>query len=102
MKEYTVKVHDNGDKEWYLNGGPLHREDGPAYEGTDGLKKWCLHGKLHREDGPAAEFPTGLKKWYLHGEELTEEEFNERMVPTKEMTIAELEAVLGHKLKVIK
>ena len=31
MIEYTVKVYDNGDKEWYLN-GKLHREDGPAIE----------------------------------------------------------------------
>jgi len=76
MKEYTV-IEDNGDKKWYLN-GPLHREDGPAIEGAD-----------------------GSKKWYLHGEELTEEEFNARH-STKEMTIAEIENVLGHKIKVIK
>ena len=29
MIEYIVKVHNNGSKEWYLN-GKRHREDGPA------------------------------------------------------------------------
>jgi len=31
MIEYTVRVYDNGDKHWYLN-GERHREDGPAVE----------------------------------------------------------------------
>lgn len=39
MKEYTVKVHDNGDREWYLNGKLLteaeHAEQtAPAVEMT--------------------------------------------------------------------
>jgi len=38
MKEYTVKVDDNGNIEWYKN-GKLHREDGPAVEGADGTKE---------------------------------------------------------------
>ena len=50
MIEYTVKVYDNGYKEWYLN------------------------DKLHREDGPAVECANGSKWWYLNGEEVTEEE----------------------------
>ena len=56
-KEYTVKVSDNGDKYWFLN------------------------GELHREDGPAVELPDGTKSWYLNDECLTEEEFNKRMSP---------------------
>ena len=39
MIEYTVKVWDNGNKAWYLN-GELHREDGPAVEYADGYKAW--------------------------------------------------------------
>jgi len=50
MKEYTVKVLEDGSKCWYL------------------------HGKLHREDGPAIEWSDGGKEWYLHGNHLTEEE----------------------------
>ena len=54
MIEYKVQVHDNGTKEWYLN------------------------GKLHREDGPAIEFVNGGLMWYLNGKYLSEEEFNNR------------------------
>ena len=39
MTEYTVKVHSNGDKHWYLN-GELH-----AIEYADGYKMWYLDGK---------------------------------------------------------
>ena len=100
MKEYTVKILDNGTKEWYLNGelhredgpaieyrsgskewylnGERHREDGPAIEYSSGSKAWYLNGKRHREDGPAIESSNGSKAWYLNGEELIEKEFNQR------------------------
>ena len=101
MKEYTVKVYNDGYKQWHLN-GELHREDGPAIECPDGSKYWCLNGQLHREDGPAVENsngvkewwingerhrengpaierPDGSKYWYINGKQLTEEEFNNRM-----------------------
>ena len=64
--EYTVRVYDNGNKYWYLN-GELHREDGPAIEWYDGCKEWYVNGKLHREDGPAIEYTNGSKHWYLNG-----------------------------------
>ena len=63
---YTVKVSDNGDKEWFLN-GKLHRIDGPACEYADGTKLWFLDGKLHRIDGPAVEWADGTKHWYQYG-----------------------------------
>lgn len=66
MKTYTVKVYDDGSKEWYLN-GKCHREDGPAIEWADGTKCWYLDGDLHREDGPAVEYANGSKFWYLNG-----------------------------------
>ena len=74
MIEYTVKVYDNGTREWYLN-GKLHREDGPAIEYTNGDKCWYLNGKCHREDinpetgltCPAIEYADGDKRWYLNG-----------------------------------
>ena len=67
MKEYTVKVFEDGRKDWYLN-GQRHREDGPAIEYVDGGKEWFLNGQAHREDGPAVECPDGIKQWYLRGE----------------------------------
>jgi hypothetical protein len=122
--KYEVKVYTNGDKYWYLN-GLLHREDGPAFEGSsgekywylnglrhredgpaveysDGDKFWYLNGKRHREDGPAVEYSNGEKYWWLNGEYLTEEEFNERMAPAVEMTMAEINKALGKNVKVVK
>jgi hypothetical protein len=99
--KYEVKVYANGDKYWYLN-GKRHREDGPAKEHSNGNKSWWLNGKLHREDGPAIEWANGDKDWYFKGKYLTEEEFNKRMTPTVEMTMAEIEEALGKKVKIVK
>ena len=100
MKEYTVKVFDNGNKYWYLDGkrhredGPTieksngykawylndkrHREDGPAIETSNGHKAWYLNGELHREDGPVIEYSDGSKHWYLNDTKLSEQEFKKR------------------------
>jgi hypothetical protein len=92
---------NDGDKSWFLN-GKLHREDGPAVEWNDGSKFWYLNNKLHREDGPAIEWADGDKCWYLNNERLTEEEFIERMTPTVEMTMAQINEALGKNVKVVK
>jgi hypothetical protein len=76
--KYEVKVYTNGDKSWWLN------------------------GQRHREDGPAVYHSNGAKFWFLNGEYLTEEEFNERMAPEVEMTMAEINEALGKKVKVVK
>ena len=100
MKTYTVKIYDNGTKQWYLDGkrhredgpacewangskewyrnGNFHREDGPAVEWADGTKQWYLDGKRHREDGPAIEWANGSKEWYLDGIWFTEAKFMAR------------------------
>jgi len=75
MKKYTVRVDDNGNRFWHMN-GERHREDGPALEWADGAKQWCLNGKLHREDGPAIEWEDGDKEWWLNGVRYTEKQFN--------------------------
>jgi hypothetical protein len=93
--------YSNGDKFWYLN-GKRHREDGPAIEYSDGDKCWFLNGKFHREDGPAIECSIGYKSYYLNDELLTEEEFNKRMAPTVEMTMAQISEALGKNVKVVK
>jgi hypothetical protein len=99
--KYEVEVYTNGNKYWYLNGN-LHREDGPAVAHSGGYKAWFLNGKRHREDGPAIERINGDKFWWLKGERLTEEEFNERMTPTVEMTMAQINEALGKNVKVVK
>ena len=101
MIEYTVKVFDNGDRWWYLN-DKRHREDGPAIEYSNGSRWWYLNDKLHREDGPAMEFTNGTRRWYLNDEEYTEEEFNKKTLKAKELTVAEIEALLGYQIKVVK
>jgi hypothetical protein len=75
--EYTVKVYDNGARWWFLN------------------------GKRHREDGPAIEYADGSRYWYLNGVEYGEEEFNKKISP-KELTVLEIEKLLGYKIKVVK
>jgi hypothetical protein len=97
MIEYTVKVDANGDKSWFLN-GKLHCEHGPAIEWADGDKSWYLNGELHREDGPAIEWPDGTKAWFLNDEELTEAEFNNRMIKS---CIGKLVKVEGVKYKLV-
>ena len=84
MKEYTVKVYDNGSKNWYIN-GKLHREDGPAIEAPDGYKAWYINDNLHREDGPAIEWGNGDKEWFIHGVELTKREFNKMTKQPKDI-----------------
>jgi len=103
MKTYTVKIHDDGTKEWYLNGerhredgpavecadgskywclnGKRHRTDGPAIECADGSKYWCLNGKRHRTDGPAIEYANGSKSWWLNDKHLTESQWREAVSP---------------------
>ena len=98
MIEYTVKVYEDGDRFWLLN-GKRHRTDGPAIECADGTRFWYLHGKLHREDGPAIEYPNGDCFWYLNDVKVTKEAV---MNPAKELTVAEIERLLGHKVKIVK
>ena len=123
MIEYTVTVNDDCTRFWWLNGkyhredgpaiefadgnrywylnGDLHREDGPACEYPDGTRWWYLNGKRHREDGPAIEYSDGRRWWYLNGEEYTEEEFLKKTAKAKELTVAEIEALLGYQIKVV-
>jgi hypothetical protein len=87
----------NGNKAWYLN-GKLHRTDGPAIEWSNGHKEWFLNGETHRTDGPAVENADGTKEWFLSGKKVTEQAL---MKPAKEMTIVEIEALLGYHIKII-
>ena len=96
---YTVEVED-GYKEWFLN-GKLHREDGPAVEDSNGHKSWYINGNLHREDGPAIEWSNGYKLWYINGVKYTESEFKAKTQTSKNITVAELEKLLGYKIKII-
>jgi len=98
----------NGTKKWYKN-GELHREDGPAVEYLNGAREWFIDGKRHRLDGPAIKHTDGYKFWYIYGKELTGDEFNKQTapaealssLPAQEYTIAQLEEILGRKIKIV-
>ena len=98
---YEVEVYPTGTQAWWLN-GKLHREEGPAIVCANGVQHWYLNGELHREEGPAVITPSGEQRWYLYGDKITEKEHKRRTNPTKELTVAEIEALLGHKVKIVK
>jgi hypothetical protein len=66
------------------------------------INYWYLNGELHREDGPAIERANGTKAWYLNGKQLTEEEFNRKMNPVRELTVEQISELLGFEVKVVK
>ena len=59
--------------------GQKHRVHGPAVIWRCGRRYWYHMGQRHRADGPAIEFPNGAKYWFLNNEQLTEEEWSERV-----------------------
>ena len=44
---------------------------------SDGTKYWHKEGNLHREDGPAIEYADGIKRWFIEGKELTQKEIED-------------------------
>ena len=102
MSEQPIMtITADGTKKWYLN-GKFHREDGPAIEYADGAKEWFLNGERHREDGPAVEFADGSKFWYLNDVHVTQADHKRRTTAVQELTIAEIEALLGYQVKIVK
>ena len=91
----------SGARSWYQNGG-LHRTDGPAIEDADGDKYWFQNDRLHRTDGPAIEWADGTKHWCINGDPLTEAEFLAATQPVVEMTVADIEKLVGKRVKIIK
>ena len=89
------------DKFWYQN-GDLHRTDGAAIELYSGHKEWHQNGQRHRTDGPAVEWADGTKEWYINGEELSEAKFLAATQPVIEMTVADVEKLLGKRVKIVK
>ena len=78
MIEYKVRVHPDR-TEWY----------------NDQCQR-------HRLDGPAVEYNNGDKEWYLNDKQYTEEDFLKATRPATELTVAEIEQLLGYAIKVVK
>lgn len=65
-KKPVHRTDGYGNQYWEVK-GKLHREDGPAYIGTDGYTEWYQNGKLHREGGPVICRLNGREEWYING-----------------------------------
>jgi hypothetical protein len=91
----------NGDKFWYFN-GKRHRVGGPAIELADGDKFWYCDDKRHREDGPAIIRMDGRVAYWLNNIQYSEQQHRDKInQPAKEMTIEEIQELLGHKVKIV-
>ena len=90
-----------GTKSWYQN-GQLHRTDGPAIEHSIGTKEWFQNGQRHRADGPAIEWASGRKDWFINGNRMTEAEFLAATQPVVELTVADIEKLVGKRVKIVK
>ena len=104
VKKYYVTVDDAGTTRWYKDAGHSiqHRENGPAVEYADGDKFWYQNGQFHRIDGPAVVYSNGQEEWYINDRQLTEVEFLAATQPAVEMTVAEVEKLLGKRVKIVK
>ena len=51
MQEQFIHINTDGDKRYYKDREMkiLHREDGPAFEFSDGTKRWFLNGANYTE-----------------------------------------------------
>jgi hypothetical protein len=104
MKPQYIEITSTGSKLYYKDKAMtiLHREDGPAFEGSNGSKEWRINGKTHREDGPAIEWWDGSVNWYLNGESLTEQEFLKRTAKEIILTMDEIAAKFGIEVSKLK
>ena len=100
--KYRIEVDCHGNRFYYNSAGQLHRESGPAIEYARGTTVWYHYGLCHRCDGPAIEYPNGDKCWFISGDELTEAEFIAATQPAVEMTVADIEKLLGKRVKLLK
>lgn len=92
--------YEDGSKMWYGD-GKQHQSD-VACESSTGFTTWWIDGMRHREDGPAIVRPSGENERYLNGCQLTEAEHAMQTCPAVDMSIAEIEAALGKKIKIVK
>ena len=68
---------------------------------TDEKAEWYFEGNRHRLDGPAIECANGRKEWWVEDRKMSEVKFNS-LVKVKELSVKEIEKLLGYPVKVIK
>ena len=104
VKKYYVTVDVFGTTRWYKDAKCkiLHRENGPAIEWRDGDKRWYQRGQRHRIDGPAVVYADGSKVWCINDKAMTEAEFLAATQPVVELTVADIEKLVGKRVKIVK
>ena len=104
IKKYYVTVDEESTTRWYKDAKckVLHRENGPAVEFANGHKEWHQNGQRHRIDGPAIEYWDGTQEWWINDKAMTEAEFLAATQPVVEMTVADVEKLVGKRVKIIK
>ena len=107
QEEQYIRIDKYGNKLYYKDREMTiaHRLDGPAVEGADGSKEWCVDGKLHRLDGPALEYAHGGKAWWVDDNKLSEKRFNALTAPTLALTLEDIAVKFGvdvSKVKIVK
>jgi hypothetical protein len=117
MQEYIVKIDRNGTEFWYDMDGQHHREDDkPAVIYSNGDLCWYKNGQRHRENGPAVIYGD-TQVWFRYGKRHrvdgpaviyngTEEYWIDdvkQLNPNdvKELTVADIEKLLGYRVKVV-
>ena len=103
-QKYYVTVDGEGTIRWYKDAKckVFHRDGGPAVEIANCGKFWYQNGKFHRTDGPAVEYANGDEEWWLNGKPLTESEFLKATQPVVELTVADVEKLVGKRVKIVK
>ena len=104
MTPQYIEINSSGSKFYYKYKAMniLHREDGPAFEGSNGSKEWRINGKLHREDGPATVWWDGHKEWWLNGVRFTEQGFILKTAKEIVLTMDEIASKFGIEVSKLK
>ena len=71
----------------------------------EGTIRWYKDAKckiLHRENGPAVLYADGSKVWYINDNAMTEAEFLAATQPVVELTVDDVEKLVGKRVKIIK
>jgi len=104
MQKYYVVVYSNGDICWHSDPECIifHRENGPAIENTDGYEAYYQNNKWHRIDGPARIWRDGGEEYWIEGVHYSKEEFLAKTQPVKELTVSDIEKLLGYRVKIVK
>ena len=99
---YKVTVYEDRTV-WSNEEGQLHRDGNlPAVEYATGEKWYYLNNQLHNDNDAAVVYQDGGKEYWLNDEELTYAQWLEQTQPATEMTVADIEKAIGHRVKVVK